>query len=271
MEHAALRQRLTTIFENRPYFRGLFYYLIDYMVVSFWHIRRGINQFAKSHQQKTVHVLDAGCGLGQYEYFITRKFKHWNILGIDNCQTEVGECNEFFTSHNYQRVLFKTACLCDLNYRASFDLVLAVNVLEFVEQDEKVLSNLFQSLKPGGQILIAVQSDKAKKAMPNFTNKIMRNQPLVHRYNNLAFKKKLKELGFVNIRGTYAYGVTGRISTNLGVVIPKWLLRNSEIWLYLMPFYYLMTYPFIFILNLIDTYFNHISGTELVVRANKPA
>jgi 2-polyprenyl-3-methyl-5-hydroxy-6-metoxy-1,4-benzoquinol methylase len=268
MQHNELRKRLSEIFRNRPYLRSLFYVLIDVLIVSFWHIRRGILSFARN-MNGPVHVLDAGTGLGQYTYFLARKFPLWNIYAVDVSANEVCECNRFFHDLNYSRVLFRTENLEQVVREEVYDLVLAVNVIEYIADDRRVLDNLFQSLKPGGMLLLSVQSDKSRRIQPNFTNKLLQNQELQHRYNNLELKKLLKEIGYRNIKAHYAYGISGRISTVIGVAIPKNLLRRSKHFFVLMPLYYLLMYPVIFVLNTIDAYFVHLTGSELVVRAYK--
>jgi 2-polyprenyl-3-methyl-5-hydroxy-6-metoxy-1,4-benzoquinol methylase len=268
MQHSELRQRLSLIFRNRPYLRSVFYVLIDVLIVSFWHIRRGILNFSRS-SQGPIHVLDAGTGLGQYTYYLARNFPEWNIYAVDVSANEICECNRFFHDLNYSRVLFRTENLEEVDRAEVYDLILAVNVIEYIQDDRAVLRNLFHALKPGGMLMVSVQSDKSKQVQPNFTNKLLQNQELRHRYNNLELKKLLKEIGYRNIKAHYAYGISGRISTLLGVAIPKNLLRKSRHFLSLMPFYYLLMYPVIFVLNTIDAYFVHLTGSELVVRAYK--
>ncbi|MFN3528817.1 MAG: class I SAM-dependent methyltransferase [Bacteroidia bacterium] len=268
MQHAELRKTLTELFKGRPHLRSVFYILIDVLIVSFWHIRRGILAFART-RKGPVHVLDAGTGLGQYVYYLTRKFPNWNIYATDISSREICECNRFFHRLKYERVLFRTESLESLHRQEVYDLILAVNVIEYVDDDRLVLKNFYEALKPEGLLLMSMQSDKSQNIQPNFTNKLLGNRHVSHRYNNLEFKKMLKEIGFRDIKAHYAYGVSGRFSTFLGVTIPNKLLRRSKYYLYVLPLYYLICYPLIFLLNSIDAYFVHLSGSELVIRAYK--
>ncbi|MFM8977743.1 MAG: methyltransferase type 11, partial [Bacteroidota bacterium] len=59
-------------------------------------------------------------------------------------------------------------------------------------------------------------------------------------------------------------------STRLGVRIPKYLLKQSRDWIWVLPLYYLLTYPLILLLNFLDVLFAHWRGSELIVRAVKP-
>ncbi len=268
MEHHQLRQKINRTFETRPKLRAAFYFLIDILVVSFWHIRKEIQSFAKG-KPKSIHVLDVGSGFGQYTYYLAQKRPDWNIYGIDISPNEVCECNNYFRAQGFERVLFKCEDVEQFSKTDAFEMVMAINVLEYVEKDDCVLSNIYNSLKKGGMALISVQSDKSKLIQPNFTNKLLDNQLLRHRYNNLDFKKKLKELGFTKVKAHYAYGYSGKLSAKLGVLIPKKMIKRSGKFLFILPVYYLLVYPAIFLLNFFDAYIKHTSGSELVVTAYK--
>ena len=269
MDHHKLRDRLTNVFNSQLHSRSIFYFFIDVLIVSFWHVRSNILRFGRGKSNQSMHVLDAGSGFGQYSHFIARKYKKWNIFGADISKKEVSECNHFFQEMGYSRVYFKSEDLAKFVKADAFDLILAINVLEYIPNDQQVLENFYTSLKKDGQLIISVLSDRGKKAMPNFTNKLILNEEVLHRYNNLDLKKALKKMGFKNIHSQYSYGVSGKLSTILGVSLPKAMLKFSEYFLYIIPIYYLITYPIIFCLNFFDTYVKHLSGNEIVIRADK--
>ncbi|MFZ9680387.1 MAG: class I SAM-dependent methyltransferase [Bacteroidia bacterium] len=270
MQQYQFRLALRQFLHDRPGFRTLFYTLTEALVVSFWHMRQELWRLALSPNNRFLHVLDAGAGMGQYEHFMSSRFPGWNICALDREASEVAECNRYFLGRGKFKVYFKTANLETYREPGCYDLVLAVNVLEYVNHDRLVLTNFFDSLRSEGTLLLSVQSDKALKVEPNFTNKLLGNQGLAHRYNALSLKKTLKEIGFTQIRAHYAYGYTGRLSTRLGVRFPKFLLKQSGLWLAFLPFYFVFTYPIILLLNLLDVVFAHWQGSELVVRASKP-
>ncbi|MFM8788134.1 MAG: class I SAM-dependent methyltransferase [Bacteroidota bacterium] len=270
MEQREFRQALRNFLHNRPGLRALFYTSLEALVVSFWHIRKELWRIAIAQGRRNLHVLDAGSGMGQYEHFMSSRFPSWNICALDRDEVEVGECNRYFVERKKYRVYFKKADLNEFRQANCFDLVLSVNVLEYMPDDHKILRNFYESLRPEGNLLLAVQSDKALHVQPNFTNKLLGNQEALHRYNVLGLKKLLKEMGFVKIKAHYAYGYSGRLSTRLGVRIPKYLLKQSRDWIWVLPLYYLLTYPLILLLNFLDVLFAHWRGSELIVRAVKP-
>lgn len=72
----------------------------------------------------------------------------------------------------------------------SFDLVVALDVLEHVEQDEAALKSLHRMLKPGGQLVITVPAYQWLWSAHDTVHHHKR------RYTRYALKKKIKAAGF---------------------------------------------------------------------------
>jgi SAM-dependent methyltransferase len=268
MQHKELRMRLAVVFHNQPTLRTLFYVLTDGLVVTFWHMRRSIHAFAW-RRKGTVHVLDAGTGMGQYVHYLSLRHPNWNIYAVDSNPEEIWACNEYFHRKHFERVLFRTENVVEMQRKEVYDLILAVNVIEYIKSDVQAVSNLYNALKPGGQLILSVRSDKNFPLQPNLSNKLTTNQELVHRYNNFDLKKLLRDGGFKQYKARYSYGISGRISTFLGISVPNRLLRRHENYLYIFPVYFLFLYPIIIILNAIDAYIGHSEGAEVVAVATK--
>src|SRR5690606_40598394 len=58
------------------------------------------------------------------------------------------------------RVIFECATLEDFNEKDNYDLILSVDVMEHIEEDERVMKNLCDALRKGGMLLISTPSDK---------------------------------------------------------------------------------------------------------------
>ncbi|MFN9518641.1 MAG: methyltransferase type 11, partial [Bacteroidota bacterium] len=67
----------------------------------------------------------------------------------------------------------------------------------------------------------------------------------------------------------YAYGTPGKIAWKLSMKYPMQMLNASKLFFVILPFYYLIAYPFAYVLNWIDTYTTHKTGTGLIVKAWK--
>ena len=82
-------------------------------------------------------------------------------------------------------------------------------------------------------------------------------------------EEKLKEAGFRENHLRYSYGKPGKLSWKLSMKFPILLVNAGKIFFILLPFYYLLTYPFCFLLNMMDVRFRHSKGTGLIVLARK--
>jgi hypothetical protein len=88
-------------------------------------------------------------------------------------------------------------------------------------------------------------------------------------YSIADITAKLSKAGFSKIKASYTYGKPGSISWKLSMKYPVTMLNKSYIFFILLPFYYLITFPVSVILNFIDLYSTHSSGTGLLVIAGK--
>jgi hypothetical protein len=81
--------------------------------------------------------------------------------------------------------------------------------------------------------------------------------------------EKLKLAGFSKFEILYSYGSPGKIAWRLSMKYPMLMLNTSKVFFILIPFYYILTYPFSYFLNWMDTYTKHKTGTGLIVKAWK--
>jgi hypothetical protein len=67
----------------------------------------------------------------------------------------------------------------------------------------------------------------------------------------------------------YTYGWPGKISWKLSMKYPILMLNSSKVFYIILPFYYLLTYWFAFLMNWLDVNMEHKTGTGLLVKAWK--
>ena len=129
-------------------------------------------------------------------------------------------------------------------------------------------------MKKGGTLLISTPSDQGGSDVHDhdhdhdgegsFIDEHVRDG-----YNIDEIQQKLKEAGFSSTRASYTYGTPGKISWKLSMKYPILMLNASKIFFVILPFYYLITFPFALILNWMDVKGNHKTGTGLNVIAIK--
>jgi hypothetical protein len=88
-------------------------------------------------------------------------------------------------------------------------------------------------------------------------------------YNIDEIQQKLRSAGFSHTEARYTYGWPGKISWRLSMKYPILMLNTSKLFFVVLPFYYLLTYWFALIMNLLDVNINPKTGTGLLVKAWK--
>jgi SAM-dependent methyltransferase len=182
---------------------------------------------------------------------------------------QIQDCNNFFIKLRKDNVSFRIEDLTRFADRNRFDLILTVDVMEHVLEDEKVFANFNTSLKPGGMLLISTPSDKGGSEAHSESDESFIGEHVRNGYNIDDIRVKLDKAGFKNIKAKYSYGTPGHISWLMSMKLPMQMLGISKLFLIILPFYYIITFPFCLILNYFDVILKHKSGTGLIVKALK--
>ncbi len=270
MQYDPIKRFLANIFNRHAFTRKLFYRLLDILLLRSWHIHRALKAHAKTLDNiDNVHVLDAGSGLGQYTWYMTRKYPRWKITAIDIKNEEIASCKAFFKKENKKNIGFETRDLTTYVAPDAFDLILSVDVMEHIEDDRKVFENFHRSLKNGGMLLISTPSDQGGSDVQSEGDTSFIEEHVRDGYAVSDIAEKLRSAGFADISTKYSYGKPGHIAWHLSMKYPVLMLGRSKAFLLLLPFYYLLCMPLVLILNAMDIRMTHTSGTGLIVKAHK--
>ena len=270
MKYDPVKQFLGNIFNKAAWMRKLFYKLLDLLLLRAWYIKREIKSLYKNRRTEPVAMLDAGSGYGQYDFFVSSYLKRSQILGVDVKQEQIDDCNQFFTKIGRgDRVKFEYADLTEFVREDSYDLVLSVDVMEHILEDEKVFDNLCRSIKKGGVLLISTPSDQGGSDVHDEDEHSFIDEHVRDGYNIDDISRKLKDAGFSDIDAKYSYGTPGSIAWTLTMKWPIIMVNASKLLFLLLIPYYIVVYPFAFLLNWIDTITKHDAGTGLIVKAVK--
>ena len=148
-------------------------------------------------------------------------------------------------------------------------MILAVDVIEYVSEDNDMLKLFYGDLKEDGNLLLFTQACKKNERPIECLSTGMHGEKVRVGYDMRDLKQRLKKLGFSKVRARYAYGKAGKLSWNLSMKIPFKLLNISRWFLLIFPLYYLIMAPLCLLLNYIDTHVGHLSGTAMLVKAYK--
>ncbi len=269
MQYEPVKIKLLSVIKDKKVFTILFYKMLHLLLLRAWHIRKQLRKLKKEIPRE-ASLLDAGCGFGQYSWFMSGLKPGWKIKGIDIQQEHIDMCNRFFSKTNKKhRVSFETADLTQYRQDNTYDLVLCVDVMEHIEQDRKVFENFYNSLKTKGYLLISTPSDQGGSDVHDEDEHSFIEEHVRDGYGIADIEEKLKTAGFSNVSARYTYGTPGKISWKLSMKYPLTMINWSKAFSLFLPFYYLVTFPFSLLLNLFDMIGRHKSGTGLMVIAKK--
>jgi SAM-dependent methyltransferase len=269
MQYDKIKRSLGNTFNSNPTLRKIFYTLLDILLLRSWHIRSEIRRFQKVSPKDAV-ILDAGSGFGQYSYFLTKLSEKFSIAAVDVKEEQIEDCNTFFKKIGLsERVKFQVADLTAYSSENTFNLIISVDVMEHIENDTAVFRNFYKNLKSGGWLLISTPSDQGGSDVHDHGESSFIEEHVRDGYNLDDICRKLHYAGFERAEARYSYGKPGQISWRLSMKYPMLMLGASKLFFILLPFYYIITFPFCIILNYLDLFMHHNSGTGLIVKAIK--
>ena len=270
MQYDPIKKSLGKVFNLNPALRILFYKLLDILLLRTWHVKKEFRKW-EARKGDDISILDAGSGFGQYSYFMASRNRNWKVKAVDVKADQIEDCRNFFKKIRYHHVDFEEADLTTFVNPDTYDFVLSVDVMEHILEDVKVFENFYKSMKKGGMVLISTPSDKGGSDVHDHDGEenSFIDEHVRDGYNIEEIQEKLKKAGFPRTAAKYQYGPPGRISWKLSMKYPMSMLNSSKLFFILLPFYYLITYPFAIILNILDVSGNHRTGTGLIVKAWK--
>ena len=273
MQYDPIKRKLGVFFNQTPAFRKLFYRLLDILLLRSWHIRKVLKEIERE-TSGPLTVLDAGSGFGQYDYYMASRHKDWQIKGVDVKPEQIADCNDFFNRIGLQNARFAKADLTTFSEKEKYDLVLCVDVMEHIEEDEKVLKNFYESLKKGGMLLISTPSDQGGSDVHHHDHEEGEEHSFIDEhvrdgYGIQDITDKMKRAGFSKTEVYYQYGPAGKTGWKLSMKYPIIMLNTSYLFFVILPFYYLLTFPIVLVLNYLDVKGHHNTGTGLIAKAWK--
>lgn len=267
MNYDPIKKDLGIVFNQNTFLRKVFYALLDLLLLRSWHVHRELKSWMKKNP--SALILDAGSGFGQYSFYMAKRSKQYTIDALDVKEEQIADCNQFFKKCDLANATFSFGDLTQSIAQNKYDLVMCVDVMEHILEDVTVFKNFNEAMKPGAMLLISTPSDQGGSDVHEETGESFIGEHVRDGYPVAEMADKLKQAGFNKMEILYSYGNPGKIAWRLSMKYPMLMLNASKIFFVLIPFYYILTYPFSYLLNWWDTYSTHKTGTGLIVKAWK--
>ncbi len=157
---------------------------------------------------KSGRFIDIGAGNGLFLKFF--KDKGFDVEGVE---LEADQVHEMKKDRFLQDVKIRQGDITKLHGNASYDVVIASDVIEHIKDDRKALVNLYSFVKPGGYLVITVPAHSFLFGVRD------KNWGHYRRYDRKDLRAKLLELpmselvrtAYWNFFGFFAYAYYEKI------------------------------------------------------------
>lgn len=102
--------------------------------------------------RKKDKILEVGCGNGYYLNLLNNLKYNFDLVGIDTDKLALADAKKFINDKTVKLILTDTS---DLPFKSNtFDKVIMSEVIEHVESEGRVLSEIYRVLKPKGILVL---------------------------------------------------------------------------------------------------------------------
>ncbi len=155
-------------------------------------------KYFKSHDT----ILDFGCATGLYDMAFANHVKE--IQAFDISAKMIDIAREKAIKNQIDNITFSHTTLFDNTYKASsFDSILALNILLYFEDSEKVLNRMNKLLKPNGLIITSTACLKERRTFIGVTSssiiyilKQLKILPYLKFFTMAELEDKIENCGF---------------------------------------------------------------------------
>ncbi|MGM0547090.1 MAG: class I SAM-dependent methyltransferase [Bacteroidota bacterium] len=265
-----VKDRFANIIRRFRFLRTLFYNILDLFFLRSWYIRKILREYGSEFDRNgSWRLLDAGSGFGQYDRFILREFQNVQVKAVDVKDDYLADSQQYFQKEIKEgRIRFEEEDLLEIDYEGAFDFSICVDVLEHIEEDEKVMHNIFRSLDKGGYFLIhspSIYSEEDADGDESFVDEHARAG-----YSKEDITQKLENAGFTVTDVAYTYGDKGHFAWELIIKYPMLWLNKINLWaLPVMAIYYVPVLPAALVLMALDIREENKWGAGIYALAQK--
>jgi SAM-dependent methyltransferase len=147
----------------------------------------------KQHRPDTMRHLEVGCGTGFVLSAVMRAFPEARVTG-----TELLVAGLPFAAARAGRAELIQLDARHLPFADEFDTIGAFDVLEHIQEDERVLDEMYRALRPGGVVLVTVPQH------PWLWSSQDERAHHVRRYRARELREKVERAGFgVNLETSF--------------------------------------------------------------------
>lgn len=226
-----------------PWFRKFAYKLFEFGFLRVRYVKRELRTIMRACKYD-CHIFDAGFGFGPYMDFLLRTYPGVKITGLEIKDEQVEDCRQYFKKEKLDhRVNLVSGDLLTYDREDTYNMAIAIDIMEHIEDDVRVMKNLLNSLKKGGFLLIHTPGAEVDSRYDD-TEHFFVGEHVRDGYHPDELREKLFEAGFSKVQVKFSYGKLGMISWWLMQGIPFRFIDKFPLGIVLLPLYYMIASPF---------------------------
>ena len=111
---------------------------------------------------KPLCILDAGCGHGDYSFYLARRYPKAFIIGIDLDSEAITRNIEAKKALGLRNLEFRVQSILNVEEASAFDLIICIDVLEHIPENIEAFIRLAKALKPNGYAFYHIPTQRPK-------------------------------------------------------------------------------------------------------------
>lgn len=145
-------------------------------------------------------ILDAGCGGGDYSFYLSNIFPDSRIKAIDINHASIENNRVLQKKIGATNIQFAVQDLNELGKMEKFNVIFCIDVLEHIKEQKNILRNFYNVLDPGGYLFLHMPLKKKKsvilqKYLSDF-HRWEKNEHIAQPLSAKVFLKMLKDCDF---------------------------------------------------------------------------
>jgi 2-polyprenyl-3-methyl-5-hydroxy-6-metoxy-1,4-benzoquinol methylase len=209
----------------------VFYLFLDVFILRQWYVKQALRKNICKKSKKLLY--DAGAGFCQYSDFVLNISRETQAFTVDLKEDFLIDYFRSLSKSKQKRFSFLSHDISKyVLIEKKADYILAIDILEHIEDDMFVLVNFFESMNTGGLLIITTPNDY--DASDDFVDEHVRAG-----YDMHTLISKVKASGFSIVECKYIYGFWGKLSWQI-VMKNSLKMLNVSKYLVFVVFIYLM-------------------------------
>lgn len=200
-------------------------------------LSRALQSFGELQPRK---ILDAGCGGGDYSFYLARRYPSASVLGVDIDRSLIERNTRTAKLMGLTNVQFECRDVSETQFGPEFDLIVSVDVLEHIPRQAAALANLVGALSPGGRFFFHIPTVR-ERPVP-FSRRLTafhewaEGEHVADELTANEFERRVRGAGadIISVERTFGY-LTGEMATSLTALAYADSIRNRIIQALLAP------------------------------------